>query len=247
MIIAWLVFAALFLVIAIPYVFIKHLGWGILRRGSSRELTIGLTFDDGPDPESTPRVLDILARHGVRATFFVVGEAARAHPDLVRRALREGHDVGSHGDRHRHALFHRPPLAGYFDTRNGIRALDRLTGKKTRFFRPPWGAYSWSVLFAIQRCRVEPVHWTVEAHDWHPRYAAPDVVRKVLAEAHAGGVIVMHDSGRGAPKTLAALDDVLQGLIARGLRPVPISQLTLRTGFPLPTREAHAAAEGSNS
>ena len=224
---AWLV-----VVVAVPYAFVKHLGWGILRRGDGQERAVAVTFDDGPDPESTPIVLDILARHGVRATFFVVGEAADRHPDLVRRIVAGGHEIASHGQRHRHALFHRPPLAGFFDTRRGIRRLEAQLGGRTKFFRPPWGAYSWSVLAAIRGARVTPVNWTVEAHDWHPRFAPADVARKVLAEARPGAIIVMHDSGRGAPKTIRALDEILRGLAVRDLRPVPLSSLKLAPAAP---------------
>jgi peptidoglycan/xylan/chitin deacetylase (PgdA/CDA1 family) len=219
-------------VIGVPYVVVKHLGAGVLRRGSARERTIGLTFDDGPNPETTPRVLDILARHDVRATFFMVGEAADAHPELVRRVVAAGHEVGSHSYRHRHALFQRPPLTGFFDTRKGIETLQRLVGRPMTFFRPPFGAYSWTVLLATRRAGAWPVHWTVESHDWHPRFAPATVVRKVLAEAHPGGIIVMHDSGRGAVKTVLALDAVLEGLAALKLRPVPLSRMALRTGMP---------------
>jgi peptidoglycan/xylan/chitin deacetylase (PgdA/CDA1 family) len=218
--------------IGVPYLVVKHLGAGVLRRGSAREPTIALTFDDGPNPETTPRVLDILARHDVRATFFMVGEAADAHPDLVRRVVAAGHEVGSHGYRHRHALFQRPPLTGFFDTRRAIQRLGRLLGRPTTFFRPPFGAYSWTVLLATRQAGAWPVHWTVESHDWHPRFAPANVVRKVLAEARPGGIIVMHDSGRGAAKTVLALDAVLDGLAALKLRPVLLSRMALRTGMP---------------
>ena len=215
-------------VVVIPYVFVKHLGMGVLKRGSAAVPTVGLTFDDGPDPEATPRVLDILARRGVRATFFMVGEAADAHPDLAKRVVAEGHEVASHSYRHRHALFHRPPLTGFFDTRTGIRRLEQLLKRRTTFFRAPWGAYSWTVLLAARREGTWPVNWSVESHDWHPRFGPSEVVHKVLGEAHPGAIIVMHDSGRGAPKTLLALDAILDGLAARNLRPVPLSELLPR-------------------
>jgi len=226
------VLGVLVAVIGVPYLVVKHLGAGVLRRGSAREPTIALTFDDGPNPDTTPRVLDILARHGARATFFMVGEAADAHPELVERVVAAGHEVGSHSYRHRHALFHRPPLAGFFDTRKGLRRLGRLLGHAPTFFRPPWGAYSWAVLLATWRAGAWPVHWTVESHDWHPRFAPAGVVRKVLAEAHPGGIVVMHDAGRGAANTVLALDAVLEGLAALRLRPVPLSRMALRTGMP---------------
>jgi peptidoglycan/xylan/chitin deacetylase (PgdA/CDA1 family) len=224
--------AAVFLIWVVPYVFIKHLSWGVRREGARHERLVALTFDDGPNPESTPRILEILARHRVHATFFVVGEAADAHPELARRILAEGHALGSHSYRHRHALFHRPPLQGFFDTRKGVARLRQIIGKQPHFFRPPWGAYSWSVLCAIWLERVRPIHWTVESHDWHPRFRPADVVRKVLAEVHPGAVICMHDSGRGATRSVHALDQILRGLAAQRLRPALLSEMELRSGFP---------------
>jgi peptidoglycan/xylan/chitin deacetylase (PgdA/CDA1 family) len=227
-ILALIAFAIVFVV---PYVFIKHLGWGVLRRSVAPESAVGLTFDDGPDPLHTPRVLDILAQHGVRATFFVKGDAADAHPQLVRQLVAQGHEVGSHSYRHRQAQLQRWPLAGFLDTRRGVRRLEALIGARTRFFRPPFGSYSWSVFSAIRLLGLQAVHWTVEAHDWHPRYAPADVVDRVLALTRAGDIIVMHDGGRGGPKTIHALDEILTGLATRGLRPLPLSRLQLRTGL----------------
>jgi peptidoglycan/xylan/chitin deacetylase (PgdA/CDA1 family) len=239
--------AVLVAVIGVPYVVIKRLGAGILRRGSAGERTIALTFDDGPNPDATPRVLDILARHDVRATFFMVGAAADARPDLVERVVAAGHEIGSHGYRHRHALFHRLPITGFFDTRKGIQRLEHLLGHPTTFFRAPWGAYSWAVLLATWRAGIWPVHWTVESHDWHPRFAPGAVVQKVLADAHPGAIVVMHDSGRGAAKTVLALDAVLEGLATLKLRPVPLSQMALRTGMPWSRARKRAPIEQSAS
>ena len=215
--------------VGIPYVVVKRLGVGIHRRGRANGARfVALTFDDGPDPIATPLLLASLRRHGVKATFFVSGDAALAHPHLVQQLDAEGHDVGSHGFSHRHALFERWPLAGFFDTRRAIEQLDLLLGRPTRFFRPPFGAYSWSVLFALWIARIQPVNWSVESHDWHPRYAPGDVATKILAEARPGAVIVMHDGGRGAHKSVPAIDLVLLGLAARGLVPVPLSCMELQ-------------------
>ncbi|HEX4454152.1 MAG TPA: polysaccharide deacetylase family protein [Kofleriaceae bacterium] len=219
-----LVFALGVAAIAIPYVCVKHLGWGVWKRARRTDGAIGLSFDDGPDPIATPRILDILARAGVRATFFVTGEAADAHPELVHRTVAAGHEVASHGYRHRHALFQRWPLAGFFDTRKAVHRLEAMVGS-TRFYRGPFGAYSWASLAAAWRCRVQPVNWTVEAHDWHPAFTPASVVDKVLREARSGGVIVMHDAGRGAVRSVDALEPVLAGLAARGLHAVPLAEL----------------------
>ena len=217
MLIAVAIFAV---VVAVPYVVIKRAGVGVWKRARRDDGAIGLSFDDGPDPIATPRVLEVLDRAGVRATFFLLGEAADAHPELVRRIVAAGHEVASHGYRHRHALFQRLPLAGFFDVRRARRRLGH-----TRFYRGPHGAYSWSVLAAVWAAGMQPVNWSVEAHDWHPRFSPADVVAKVLAEARSGGVIVMHDGGRGAARVVTALEPVLAGLAERGFRPVPLGEL----------------------
>lgn len=208
--------------IVIPYVVIKRVG--VCKRAPRADGVIGLSFDDGPDPAATPRVLSILARADVHATFFVTGEAADAHPELVERIAAAGHELASHGYRHRHALFQRWPLVGFFDTRKAVRRLAAKVGT-IRFYRGPHGAYSWSVLVAARLARLRPINWTVEAHDWHPDFGPDDVVAKVAREADSGGVIVMHDAGRGAAKTVHALGPVLAMLAQRGLRPVPLREL----------------------
>src|SRR5262249_38411082 len=136
-----------------------------------------------------------------------------------------------HSHRHRHALFERLPLQGFFDTRRGIRGVEKIVGRRTQFFRPPFGGYSWAVLSGIRMCGVAPVHWTVEAHDWHPDFSPEDVTRKVLSEVQPGGVVCMHDGGRGGPRTIHALAPILAGLETSGLRAVPLSQMRLQTGL----------------
>lgn len=220
MLAVWLVLGFGAIAIGIPYVVIKRLGVGVWRSAPRDDGAIGLSFDDGPDPIATSRVLDLLARAGVHATFFVTGEAADAHPELVQRIVDAGHEVASHGYRHRHALFQRWPLAGFFDVRRALRRLGRV-----RFYRGPHGAYSWATLAAAWSAGVQPVNWTVEAHDWHPGFTPADVVAKVLVEARSGGVIVMHDGGRGAARVVHALEPVLSGLAERDLRAVPLREL----------------------
>jgi peptidoglycan/xylan/chitin deacetylase (PgdA/CDA1 family) len=216
----WILLGFGVIAIAIPYVVIKHLSVGVLRRTPRSDGAIGLTFDDGPDPIATPRVLDILARANVRATFFVLGDAADTHPELVARIRADGHEIASHGYHHRHALFQRWPVVGFFDVRRALRRLGRV-----QFYRGPHGAYSWATLAALWSARVQPVNWTVEAHDWHPAFTPDDIVAKVRAEASSGGVIVMHDGGRGAARVVHALEPVLASLAARGLRPMPLREL----------------------
>jgi peptidoglycan/xylan/chitin deacetylase (PgdA/CDA1 family) len=239
MLAVWILLGFAIVAIAIPYFVIKHAGVGVWKQADRDDGAIGLSFDDGPDPVATPRVLDILERAGVKATFFVVGEAAAAHPELIARIRAAGHELACHGHRHRHALFQRWPLTGFVDTWRALADLDRLRTRlasaarpgeagafdRPQFYRGAHGAYSWSVLAAAWLRGVQPVNWTVEAHDWHPAFTAADVTAKVLREAASGGVIVMHDGGRGGARSIHALEPVLAGLAERGLRPMSLREL----------------------
>jgi peptidoglycan/xylan/chitin deacetylase (PgdA/CDA1 family) len=229
MIALWSFLGLIVVIFVVPFYALKELGIGILESARVGTTAIALTFDDGPDPDNTPRVLELLARHNVKATFFVIGENAEAHPDHVRRIALEGHEVASHSYTHRNALFERGPLQGWFDTRRGVRHLETLLGRRTKWFRAPFGIYSWSVLAAIRSSKLVPVNWSIESRDWHPAFAPPDVVARVLSAAHSGGIIVMHDGGRGGAKTIHALDGVLRGLAERGFTPGPLSSLELRS------------------
>ncbi len=177
-----------------------------------------LTFDDGPDPEWTPRLLDLLAEAGAPATFFVIGRATRAQAPLLRRAIAEGHAVGNHGWSHRHPwLLGR--RAACDEVIAGARAIADATGRPARHYRPAHGR--------VRRCMTEAAAgqgqalqlWSLSAIDWGPLGSAAGIARR-LARAGAGDVILMHD-GRPGPnrpaELLRALPGFLSGLRARGL------------------------------
>jgi len=215
----------------VPYTLWQWWGLGVVQRGlGSARPELGLTFDDGPDPQTTPRVLDALAEAGVRATFFVLGERAVARPQLLKRLADEGHEVALHGYRHQHGWI-RLPHEAYADLLRGYRAVENLSGAPPRFFRPPHGAYTWAQLTAVRRLGLTPVHWTVEAHDWHPRYDAAAVRRRVAELSSPGDIIVMHDAGPGGRTTAPALPALLAELAERGFNPKPVGELRgLRRG-----------------
>jgi peptidoglycan/xylan/chitin deacetylase (PgdA/CDA1 family) len=128
---------------------------------------IALTFDDGPNEEATPILLDVLARHGVSATFFVIGKFARQQPELVRRVLAAGHAVGNHTMTH-------PPLVTQSaavirrELADCNAAIEDVTGGPIRFFRPPFGARRPVVLRAARELGLTPVLWNVSGTDWNP-------------------------------------------------------------------------------
>lgn len=153
---------------------------------------VALTFDDGPDPQVTTRLLRVLARHDARATFFMCGLAADRHPDLVRAVAAEGHSVGAHGWDHRPVR----ALASSEWNRQILRPLDvlsDLTGRRVRWFRPPRGAVARSTVAALRERGVTTLLWSAEALDWLLR-APADIADSAQRHLDHGGVVLLHDA-----------------------------------------------------
>lgn len=184
---------------------------------------VALTFDDGPHPKYTPQILDILAEYGVKATFFVVGENASYHPELVERAAREGHEIGNHTYDHTHAgklsaeAFRR-------DVRACSDTVERITGVRPTLFRPPEGVCTDVARRICEEDGYTIVMWCVDTRDWAHTPPA-DIVRNVEKNTADGAVILMHDFiGKNSP-TPAALRQIIPLLLGSGYEFVTISQL----------------------
>jgi peptidoglycan/xylan/chitin deacetylase (PgdA/CDA1 family) len=163
--------------------------------GSRDERRIALTFDDGPDPDRTPALLDALAALDVKATFFVLGAGVDAHPELCARIVREGHELGNHTYHHRYL-----PLTRGRDVERELiatdRAIERATGVVPTIARPPYGGRSPWTVRAFARAAKRLVLWDINSFDW--KGAAPeDVARRVIDHARPGSIILMHDARRG--------------------------------------------------
>ncbi|GAB3814016.1 polysaccharide deacetylase family protein [Micromonospora zhanjiangensis] len=197
---------------------------------------VALTFDDGPDPVSTPRFLEVLAAHRVRATFFLVGSMLARAPGLGGELVAAGHEVAVHGWTHRN-LLRLGPWATYRELARTRDLVAAATGTTPRFFRPPYGILTAPALLAARRLELIPVLWTCWGRDW-TRDSTPrsvfDTVRRGLA---GGGTVLLHDSDcTSAPDswraTLAALPDLLAECARRGWQVGPLREHGLPT---LPT------------
>ncbi|EWT07463.1 bi-functional transferase/deacetylase [Intrasporangium chromatireducens Q5-1] len=185
--------------------------------------TVALTFDDGPDPTWTPKVLEVLARHHIRATFFVVGTEALEHPDLVRRIRAEGHEVGVHTLTHAN-LSLAPGWRRSLELRAGQQAVVAATGETTSLFRPPFSRdpagvddAGWSVIQEAGAQGYLTVLASSDSEDWQrPGVAA--IKRNIAPRGSAGQVVLLHDGGGDRSQTVAALDQVIPQLQHRGFR-----------------------------
>lgn len=152
---------------------------------------VHLTFDDGPDPTWTPRCLEYLAHANAHATFFIVGAHATRHPELVRRIVGEGHEIGNHTATHAHPWTIGRQRARA-EVRDGAAALADILGFEPKFFRPPHGARRRCMLEEAKAHGEEIVMWDLSAVDWGWLGTAPRIAKR-LARADDGDIILMHD------------------------------------------------------
>jgi peptidoglycan/xylan/chitin deacetylase (PgdA/CDA1 family) len=187
---------------------------------AAKAKTVVLTFDDGPDPRSTPRILTVLAHTRTPATFFMVGRQAAAHPQLVRRVAQAGQQIGGHTWNHLR-LDRLPPASVGAEVDCTDRLLSRLTGRPVQLLRPPDGAYDRQVVDLAAARGLQLVLWTADSRDW----ARPGVGRIVATVAHQlrpGAIILFHDGGGDRSQTVAALPRILRQLHAHGYRAVAL-------------------------
>ncbi len=180
-----------------------------------------LTFDDGPDPEATPAVLDVLDREGAKATFFLVGERVEAHPELARELAARGHTVALHGHVHvEHETLAEPAA----DLQRARAAVEQATGVQATLFRPPYGRFSAASHAACLGAGLTPVYWSGWGCDWEP-VPAERIADLVVRDLTAGTIVLLHDSPLyafrdSAAPTTAALALILAAARERGLEPV---------------------------
>ncbi len=181
---------------------------------------ICLTFDDGPNPEITPQILDVLAEYHIPATFFLVGYRAERSPELVKKILEHGHEIGVHTYDHCHA-YSMFAYKSIKTIRRGIRILENITGESIVWFRPPWGALNFFEVATVKHFNLRIVLWTANAIDWDIKTTPLQIVERLKRKLQPGCIIVVHDAGGdpGAPRhTLDALPQFIEQAQAEGYR-----------------------------
>jgi peptidoglycan/xylan/chitin deacetylase (PgdA/CDA1 family) len=206
---------------------------GSINGARTDDPVVSFTFDDGPDEAWTPLVLEALAEHGARATFFVLGEQARRHPDLVRRIRSAGHEVGSHSDSHR-VLSELPIRAVRRDIRRSKQDLEQIIGEPIELFRPPFGFLSRGGYLAARSLSLDVVAWSCEARDWE-ELPIEELVENAFSRLRSGGILLLHDGLEPAygpdPPPLPTFDRanmvrrLLDEAAARGWRSVSVGEL----------------------
>jgi peptidoglycan/xylan/chitin deacetylase (PgdA/CDA1 family) len=188
---AWPLALFLLLCMAAPFFPCSGFFLPVICRGGSGSTGVALTFDDGPYPESTPFILDLLARHNLQATFFIVGRQAQRHPHLVERIVAEGHGVGNHSLRHDMLLMFRLPDRLEADI-SATRAVLRKLGADTNLFRPPAGIIGPRLGAVAGRGGLQVVNYNRRALDGGNRWV-DGLARKITKSLRSGDIIMLHD------------------------------------------------------
>lgn len=188
---------------------LQHLYRGVVWRGDVTRQVVYLTFDDGPIPEVTPKVLDILREKGVKATFFMVAENASRNPELLAQVRKEGHAIGNHT--YNHLKGTRVSTEDYMAN---VQQADTLLD--TRLFRPPYGKMRAEQKRLLLQQGYRIYLWDVLTHDYNPRYSSEQLVRIVKRYVRNGSIINFHDSLKSKTQMLEALPQIINFLKGNG-------------------------------
>jgi peptidoglycan/xylan/chitin deacetylase (PgdA/CDA1 family) len=227
----WIAAVALgaYLALIFSGVFFLRLGMfvDVLWRGPKDARGVALTFDDGPSAEHTPKVLDLLDEAGVKATFFLIGWKAKAHPEVVRAIVERGHAIGVHGYSHDRLFALRTPEAVRLDIARAIEAIEAAAGQTPSLFRPPIGHTSPRIARALTAFELTVVGWSVRGLDGLARAKPERVAARVVPRLEDGAIVLLHDAAEREdhePAGLAALPRILEAMRSRNLVGVRVDE-----------------------
>jgi peptidoglycan/xylan/chitin deacetylase (PgdA/CDA1 family)/glycosyltransferase involved in cell wall biosynthesis len=202
----------------------------VCSNGDRNHLRIALTFDDGPNEPYTSDVLRVLEQYKIKATFFIIGQNARRHPETCRRIVTEGNAIGNHSYHHHKSLCLRRGKTVARDIEMAHQAIYECTGLEPKLFRPPHGFRTPWMMRTIRHLGYTVVTWDNMTGDWNAEKSGDEIIRAILGRAKPGGVIVLHDGRDGRPHydrshMLQALPIVIETLLDRGFEFVTIPEL----------------------
>lgn len=212
-------------------VFFLRLGMflDVLSRGPEGARGVALTFDDGPSPSSTPKILDLLDAAKVKATFFVIGHKAKKHPELVREILERGHAVAMHSYAHHRLFSLKSARYVHDDLTKALDVLKEITGERPVLFRPPIGHSNPTIARVVRELGLEVVGWSVRALDGVAAADPRRVAARVKRGLSDGAIVLMHDAAEREdrePASVAALPAILDAMAAKNLEGVRVDTWT---------------------
>ena len=192
------------------------------------EKAVALTFDDGPDPDRTPAVLEALRKHNVRATFFVVGYRAEKYPELLQQIAAQGHEIANHSYSHNYASFKSNKTDVFQEEIDKTDSLiQKLTSQTSILFRPPGGYLSDNLVEFTKQKGLTIAYWTwqQDSKDWKVGNSGTSIANHIIKNIGPGQIILLHDGANNGLQTAQAVDILLTRLISEGYRFVTMSEL----------------------
>ena len=182
---------------------------------------ISITFDDGPNPEFTPKVLALLKNYNAKATFFLIGKNAEKHPEIVRQIIEEGHNIGNHSYSHskNFGFFSSEKVAAELRQTNSI--LKKITGKDLKLFRPPFGVTNQNIKKGLKNTGHYSIGWSKRSFDT-TNISEEKIIKRITSNLKKGDIILLHDS---SAKSVAVLEQLLLTLPPHKLQSVPVDRL----------------------
>lgn len=206
--------------IALPNFYFKYYSSSVKRRFTNSN-NIFLTFDDGPSPIYTMKILDLLKKHNIKATFFVVARKSKGHKEIIDRIIDEGHTLGLHSYTHKSQWLY-SPWQTRKDFQKSILALQELE-QEPKYYRPPWGRFNLFTNYYARKDGLKSICWSIITRDWDHNATVDSTVNKIVNNIKAGDIIVLHDSNHnindcgGAPaNTIEALKVIIPTLMEKG-------------------------------
>lgn len=181
-----------------------------LCKGPASKHSVALTFDDGPDEIMTPKVLDVLKRNNVKATFFVIGNKVKEHPDLVSRIISEGHIIGNHSLAHNWNFPFQSVEDMLYEMSECEDLVYTMTGKRMKLFRPPFGVTNPMIADAVKEKEYTCIGWSIRSFDTDNDRSRNEILSRVLRQLHNGAIILLHDRCDKADELLQLLISNLQ-------------------------------------
>jgi peptidoglycan/xylan/chitin deacetylase (PgdA/CDA1 family) len=207
----------------------NHFYGTVFSHGSLAQKTVALTFDDGPYPPYTDKILDILKEKNIKATFFLVGQNAAKYPETVQRIFNDGHQLGNHTYTHKDLLkTDAPTIAAELEATNQL--IYDLTGCKMRIARPPHGFKDGVILNLIAAQNLKAIDWSVSGKDWGKSARAEDIFQRVIKNAKNGSIILLHDGHapdetESRAETVKATAQIIDELLLQGYHFVTIDEI----------------------
>jgi peptidoglycan-N-acetylglucosamine deacetylase len=196
--------------------------------GTDDSRGVALTFDDGPCPIHTPQVLELLDRAGVKATFFLIGYKAEAHPNIVRDIVKRGHVVGSHGYAHSRAFSLLSKAAVRLDIERSLACIEKITDARPALFRPPIGHTNPRIAKVVDELGLTVVGWSVRALDGVASADPDRVAGRVIPKLEDGAIVLLHDAAERddrTPASIEALPKILEAMDRKNLVGVTVTSL----------------------